>query len=135
MAIGQKEDHGGIDLYVNNIFKGIPANVGESLSTSSIGYGAPTQTFAGTSATITSLPVILTSGSLSTAGGATATLTFTLTGLVAGTPLDITFVGGTNTVWTIQPIVTATANTATVQFVNTGASALNGTVIFTLTTA
>lgn len=135
MAIGQQVDFSGDDLYVNNIYKGVPSGGGGTLPTNTFGYVIPAQTLVSAgSGTITTLPITLTTTSLSTAGGASQAIALTLTGLVAGTPLDVTFTGGTNTVWTITPVVVATANTATVTLFNTGAGALNGTVKFTLTT-
>lgn len=84
--------------------------------------------------TATSNFMICTTPSLSTAGGASQAEVITFTGITATNIADVTYIGGTNTTTNISFKAACTANTITVTiFNNTAATALNGTVIFSVT--
>jgi len=91
-------------------------------------------TLTGNAGTSNSYFMICTTPSLSTAGAASQTEVITLPGLTATNIADVTYIGGTNTTTNISFKAACTANTCTVTILNnTAATALNGTIIFSLT--
>lgn len=87
-------------------------------------------TLTSNAATVTSYFLQCTTPSLSTASGATQAEVITLTGLAATDIAFITAAGGTSTVQDYNVTAVCTTNTLTVTIYNTGASSLNGTLIF-----
>lgn len=80
--------------------------------------------------TISKMAGVITTESLTTAGGANQALVLTNTLIAAGDIILITLAGGTNTTKNITLQAVATANTGTITvYNNTAATALNGTLI------
>lgn len=91
-------------------------------------------TLTGNAGTSNSYYMICTTPSLSTAGGANQAEVITVQGLTATNIADVTYIGGTNTTTNISFKAACTANTCTVTiYNNTASTALNGTVIFSVT--
>lgn len=80
-------------------------------------------------ATVTNYFLQVTTPSLTTASGSTQTEVLTLTGLAAADLVFLTAAGGTSTVQDYNVTAVCTTNTLTITIYNTGASALNGTLI------
>lgn len=94
----------------------------------------PKVTATGNAATITSYVSQITTPSLATAAGGNQPITITFNGITSANIADVSFAGGTNTVWGgVNATAVCTANTVTVTIYNGNAAALNGTVIFNLT--
>lgn len=109
--------------YAGNVIlaDGIQANAPQSITlTSNVG-------------TSSSYFMICTTPSLATAAAGNQTEVITLPGITATNIADVQYVGGTNTTTNINFKAACTANTITVTIYNNSASALNGTVIFTVT--
>lgn len=91
-------------------------------------------TATGNAATITSYVAQITTPSLSTAAGSSQAEVITLNGVTSNNIADVSFAGGTNTVWGgVNATAVCSANTVTVTIYNGNAGALNGTIIFNLT--
>lgn len=96
--------------------------------------GTQSITLTGNAGTSSSYFMICTTPSLTTAGAANQAEVITLPGVTANNIADVTYAGGTNTTTNISFKAVCTANTVTVTiYNNTAATALNGTVIFTVT--
>lgn len=138
-------DLGGNDLIVNSITTGAtgPGSTASGTVTFSsnpafsvgntIKSNVAATTFTSNAATGTSYFVQGTTPSLVTAGGASQTEVYTLTGVAATDIALVTLAGGTNTTKNITLSAVCTTNTVTVTiYNNTASTALNGTVIFNL---
>lgn len=88
-------------------------------------------TLVSNAATLTKYAAVVTTESLTTAGGASQALTLTRTGVAAGDLALVQYAGGTNTTRNFTVAVVTSTNTVTVTvYNNTAATALNGTIIF-----
>ncbi len=80
--------------------------------------------------TISKMAGVITTESLTTAGGASQAIVLTNTLIAAGDIILLTLAGGTNTTKDITLQAVATSNTGTITiYNNTAATALNGTLI------
>lgn len=134
-------DLGGNDLIVNSITTGVSTSggavaTGISATTPQVIAKATTLksnvtavTATSNIATVTNYLLQVTTPSLVTASGATQTEVITLAGLAATDIVFLTAAGGTSTVQDYNMTAVCTTNTLTVTIYNTGASALNGTLI------
>lgn len=134
-------DLGGNDLIVNSITTGVATPggavaTGSSATTpivlakaSTLKSNVTAVTATSNIATVTNYLLQVTTPSLSTASGSTQTEVLTLTGLAASDLAFCQAAGGTSTVQDYQITAVATTNTLTLTVYNTGASALNGTLI------
>lgn len=148
-------DMGGVDLIVNTLSTGASsagaASTGAALTTNSaqtltgvktfsanpaltvgntIKSNVAATTLTSNAATVTSYFLQCTTPSLTTTSGSTQAEVITLTGLTASDIAFVTAAGGTSTVQDYNVTAVCTTNTLTVTIYNTGASSLNGTLIF-----
>lgn len=133
-------DLGGNDLIVNSITTGVSTSGGAVTASattpvvlpkaSTLKSNVTAVTATSNIATVTNYLLQVTTPSLSTASGSTQTEVITLTGLAATDIAFLTAAGGTSTVQDYNMTAVCTTNTLTVTLYNTGASALNGTLIF-----
>ena len=73
---------------------------------------------------------VITTSSLTTAAGASYAITWTNTAIVAGSSIQLTLMGGSNTVKSVQLEATAGAGTSTLTIYNIGPTAsLDGTIL------
>lgn len=134
-------DLGGNDLIVNSITTGVSTSGGAVATgisaTTPLVIGKATTlksnvtavTATSNIATVTNYFLQVTTPSLSTASGSTQTEVLTLAGIAATDLVFVTAAGGTSTVQDYNVTAVCTTNTVTLTIYNTGASALNGTLI------
>lgn len=97
-----------------------------------IDWDSGTATLSSNAATITKYAAVITTESLTTSSGSTATFVITKTGVAAGDLAFVTSAGGTNTKKALCWEAVCTTDTVTVKMTNITGSSVDGTIIFNL---